>query len=272
MPTWKELGIDIRGRSEVMKESFRATRQIIEFAVNVRGHLDEQSQKKDEDYKELIRRELLIETICEDKPWLEVHFNRQEGPQPNFREFEKRNEKKKPYAQINHWIANQGVDPSDITVITNKKVDGQDIVKCINQKENDNLELIFKVEERTQSKKDCSYYYTPFVQGFESEFVMVPYIDHFYSSSENRGLAEGLCVAMTRARSVLYLSGKSLFSRPKTAKKLSSCETKILEAVSLTQNQALAPPLVERSTPSGNESLNELLAQIEKEHHDWFKT
>ena len=35
MPKWSDLGVDLRGRSTVMHESFRSTQPITEFALNV---------------------------------------------------------------------------------------------------------------------------------------------------------------------------------------------------------------------------------------------
>lgn len=56
-PKWSEIGLDMRGRSTVMKESFRSTKPITEFALNVLYRLT--SMKESTDHKELQTRGLI---------------------------------------------------------------------------------------------------------------------------------------------------------------------------------------------------------------------
>lgn len=78
-PKWSEYGLDMRGRSTVMRESFRSTKPTIEFAVNVLDHLSET-----EEHHELIDLGLLKEVMRGDESWLEVAFNQVGGPKPLF--------------------------------------------------------------------------------------------------------------------------------------------------------------------------------------------
>src|SRR5208283_337906 len=79
-PKWIDLGIDLRGRSTVMKESFRSTRPITEFALNVLYRL--KPPESDPDHKELIDRGLIERTKRNGKDWWLVRFNQVNGPTP----------------------------------------------------------------------------------------------------------------------------------------------------------------------------------------------
>jgi superfamily I DNA/RNA helicase len=84
-PTWSEIGLGMIGRSRVMKESFRSTRPITEFALNVLYRL--QPPDADPDHKELIKEGLVERTLRGGSPWWKVRFNQVEGPVPIFRKF-----------------------------------------------------------------------------------------------------------------------------------------------------------------------------------------
>jgi superfamily I DNA and RNA helicase len=57
-PKWTDLGIDVRGRAVVMKESFRSTQPTTEFALNVVVQLVNLEQ--DPDSREYITRKLIL--------------------------------------------------------------------------------------------------------------------------------------------------------------------------------------------------------------------
>src|SRR5581483_5869723 len=56
-PKWSEIGLDMRGRSFVMEESFRSTKPITEFALNALYRL--QPEELNGDHGELIERGLI---------------------------------------------------------------------------------------------------------------------------------------------------------------------------------------------------------------------
>ena len=70
MPKWSEMGLDMRGRSTVMKESFRATRPITEFAFNVLHRLCPE-ETRSPDHKELLEMGLVEAGEREGEPVVE---------------------------------------------------------------------------------------------------------------------------------------------------------------------------------------------------------
>ncbi|MCC6511619.1 MAG: AAA family ATPase, partial [Pirellulaceae bacterium] len=72
-PKWSDLGLDMRGRSSVMKESFRSTRPITELALNVLYRL--QPPHSNPDHKELVARGLIEREPQSAIEWWRVRFN-----------------------------------------------------------------------------------------------------------------------------------------------------------------------------------------------------
>jgi len=72
-PIWSHLGLDVRGRSTIMKESFRSTKQTNEFAANVLFRLSDASDSSD--YRVLVSSGLLeVEEINGREHW-RVNYN-----------------------------------------------------------------------------------------------------------------------------------------------------------------------------------------------------
>ena len=73
-----------------MRESFRSTKPITEFAVNVLSRLSKDDARKDQDELANLG---LIEPITRDgQRWLDVRYNQIHGPSPIFQSFDSRNE------------------------------------------------------------------------------------------------------------------------------------------------------------------------------------
>ena len=72
-PTWSEFGLDMRGRSTIMRESFRSTKPITELAVNVLNRLSDEEARKD--HKELVNLGLIESTTRAGEAWLNVRYN-----------------------------------------------------------------------------------------------------------------------------------------------------------------------------------------------------
>ncbi len=120
VPKWSELGLDMRGRSSVMKESFRSTKPITEFALNVLCQL--QPQTNNQDYKELLARGLLEQVTKNGMTWWNVRFNQVDGPKPEFRKYETVDKEFVAIAEYcRQLIRDEGVKPADITIIYNSK-------------------------------------------------------------------------------------------------------------------------------------------------------
>ncbi len=76
-PKWSEFGLDMRGRSTIMRESYRATRPITELAVNVLHRLSGSTGRQDQ--RELISLDLLKPAERNGDEWLEATFSQIEG-------------------------------------------------------------------------------------------------------------------------------------------------------------------------------------------------
>jgi hypothetical protein len=87
-PTWSDFGLDMRGRSTIMRESFRSTKPITELAVNVLDRLADLDERKHQ--QELLSLGLLERVKRNGEDWLNVRFNQVNGPRPIYRSFDTR--------------------------------------------------------------------------------------------------------------------------------------------------------------------------------------
>ncbi len=79
------MGLDMRGRSTVMKESFRCTRPIAELAYNVLHRLAAE-EVNDADFKELRELELVEAGERARIPWWNLRFTQSARTGPDVRE------------------------------------------------------------------------------------------------------------------------------------------------------------------------------------------
>ena len=119
-PTWEKLGVKLRGRSHVMVECFRNTRQIVETAFNVllgttaaEGVVVKMRQFADTNYLEKDRKVL----VREGKLW-RVKFAGREGAWPEMHLAEDpAAEDARVMAQLRWLLEDQDVRPEDILVL-----------------------------------------------------------------------------------------------------------------------------------------------------------
>jgi hypothetical protein len=204
-PKWSELGLDMRGRSTVMKESFRSTRPITEFALNVLYRL--QPPDANPDHKELVARGLIERSTRKGAEWWNVHFNQIDGPKPAFYRYgSMRMEFEAIGDYCRELICGQGVQPSDICLLYN----GPNIPNWLRTTVMPRLEGL-GIELSIQTNK-------PFVRssntllattshsfkGYDSEVVIIPGVTQYQAQGKGL-LANSLYVAMTRARSILAM-------------------------------------------------------------------
>lgn len=218
LPTWIELGIDLRGRrSTVMEESFRSTKPITELALNVLYRFT--SPESDPDHKELLARGLIEKTTRtlrgEEKDWWIVRFNHVHGPAPTLHPCpDLPTEARAIGDQLVKWTCQEGVKPSDIRII------------CINDEVRDaignhtspqladiNVQLKIVTAENVDRGRvflqdpSTIVVTTPHsFKGWESEVLVLAGADYF--ANENGVFAHQLYTAMTRARSVLAVFGQ----------------------------------------------------------------
>ena len=117
VPKWSEMGLDMRGRSTVMKESFRSTRPITEFSFNVLHRLSA-DLANDTDQKELFDMGLVEQSERGGIPWWELRFTQTDGPSPTFEKFAREDAEYEAIGnRIIHWVVHEGVKPSDICIM-----------------------------------------------------------------------------------------------------------------------------------------------------------
>ena len=205
-PKWSEFGLDMRGRSTIMRESFRATRQITELAVNVLHRLAGTTGRSDQ--QELISLGLLKPTKRNGEEWLEARFSQIEGPKPIFHSFDRRSDEMAAIAgHLRHLIEVDGISPTDICVIYNGG-SGRILESQLAPKLTEfGVELSLQKNRSFERKSNTLLATTPHsYKGYESEVVVIPCVDH-YVAPEGKLVANGLYVAMTRARSLLAMYG-----------------------------------------------------------------
>ena len=202
-PTWSELGLDMRGRSSVMKESFRSTKPITEFALNVLYRL--QPPDNNPDHKELVSRGLIEQTQKNGSDWWTVRFNQIDGPKPSWRQFK---DLESEFDAIGDYccklIQEDGVQPSDICLLYNGsnirwRLETQVAPKLAAL----NVELLVQTNIPFSRSSHVLLATTSHsFKGYDSEIVIIPAADQ-YTANQVGILANNLYVAMTRARSIL---------------------------------------------------------------------
>lgn len=209
-PTWSELGLDMRGRSTVLKESFRSTKPITEFALNVLYRL--QPPERNPDHKELVTRGLIERTVRNGTDWWIVRFNQIDGPQPSFRQYMNLDQEFEAIADYcRELIEVEGVQPSDICVLYNGKNIKYRLETQVAPRLAD-LGVEFSVQTNKpfeRSNRILLATTSHSFKGYDSEVVIIPAADQ-YTANDKGVLANNLYVAMTRARSILTIFAQKM--------------------------------------------------------------
>lgn len=214
-PVWSKLGIDMRGRSDVMRESFRSTRPIVEVALNLLHPF--QPLTDEPDLRELVQQGLIRHGERGGQPWWYVDFCSDDGEMPRLHLYERREDEIDALvARVRRWIAEEQVAPGDVRILAITA----DLRHQIVARLTDALRGVARVDSPTsrgfEGSADAVVVTTPHsFKGYEAEIVYVPGIDRFGSSDIKRMRA--LYVALTRARSVLYGSAVRSSNNPLVA-------------------------------------------------------
>ena len=205
-PKWSEFGLDMRGRSTIMRESFRSTQPIMELAVNVLSRLSEANKRPDQ--QELLGLGLLESTQRNGEDWLCVQYNQIEGPKPIYHSFDNRGQEMASMAShLKYLIQQDGISPTDICLIYNGRVKEVLHSKLSPALEQIGVELSFQTSRSFERQPNTLIATTAHsFKGYESEVVVIPCVDN-YVAAEGKILENSLYVAMTRARSLLAIYG-----------------------------------------------------------------
>lgn len=205
-PKWSEFGLDMRGRSTVMKESFRSTKPITELAVNVLDRLSDEGERHDR--QELLSLGLLKRTTRNGEDWFDVNFSQVSGPKPIYHSFAARSQEVSAIAShLKHLIEQDGISPTDICVIYNGRASSILESQLAPRLAAFGVELSMQ-KNRSFERKGNTLVATTAAsfKGYEAEVVVIPCVDHFVAP-EGKLLSNSLYVAMTRARSLLAIYG-----------------------------------------------------------------
>ena len=259
-PTWSEIGIDVRGRSTVMKESFRSTKPITEFALNFLYHF--RPPDSDPDHKELLKRGLVEETTRNGHKWWDVRFNQVDGPKPIYRKFPRYEVEFEAIGdQILEWVQKEGVQPKDICIIYHGDWTAKTLLNCVTEKwKNAGIKAIVEKSRPRRVENDTVVLCTAnSFKGYDAEIVLVAGIEQFVAQKEI--LPHHLYVAMTRARSVLALFGWA---------RADDNGRKLVAVVEQCLNNLLVSQKVELSA-SRLDEFHDLLGAIGDEHKKWLE-
>jgi len=205
-PKWSDFGLDMRGRSTIMRESFRSTTPITELAVNVLSRLSESSKRQDQ--QELLQLGLLEKIDRNGEDWLRVRYNQIDGPRPIYHSFGDRSQEMASIAvHLKHLIRKDGISPTDICIIYNGRVQDALQSSLAPALAEVGVELSFQKNRSFERQPNTLVATTPHsFKGYESEVVVIPCVDN-YVAPEGKVLENSLYVAMTRARSLLAIYG-----------------------------------------------------------------
>lgn len=261
-PKWAEFGLDMRGRSTIMRESFRSTQPITELALNVLHRLSDVGTHPDQ--KELVNLGLIEHSQRNDEEWLKVKFNQVQGPKPYFRRFATRSAEMRTIgSHLTNFISKEGVSPSDICLIYNGKSSARALESKLAPK-------LAQIGVELSIQKNRSFERCPNTllvttahsfKGYDAEIVLIPCADQF-TTHEGEILAASLYVAMTRARSILGVYSQDR-DNP-AAQRLNETLEKCFAAQRWS-------PCVDASI-SPQDEFYDLLELVGDEHRKWLQT
>ncbi|MEK7833504.1 MAG: AAA family ATPase, partial [Acidobacteriota bacterium] len=262
-PKWSEIGLDMRGRSTVMEESFRSTKPITEYALNVLYQL--RPPDTDPDHKELVERGLIESTQRNGTPWWNVRFNQVDGPAPIYRKFGRLQKQKDALVeQTIRWIQEDGVKPGDICILCNDRSFRDQIQRELApQLRAINADI---VTEPGQGESFVVVSTLHSFKGYDAEIVVVAGAERFLGKVDDTRdiLSNNLYVAMTRARSLLaifaYHQNNPSVQTNRLLTTLEQCLDCLLES-----------PEVEKEI-SNIEEFEDVLERLGGEHRRWLES
>lgn len=259
-PTWSEIGIDVRGRSTVMKESFRSTKPVTEFALNFLYNF--RPPESDPDHKELLKRGLVEETTRNGQKWWDVRFNQVDGPKPIFKKFPRYEKEFEAIGdQILAWVQKEGVQPKDICILYHGDWTAQTLLNCVGEKWGKaGIRAVVDKSKPRRVENDTIVLCTAnSFKGYDAEVVVIAGIEQFVAEKEI--LPHHLYVAMTRARSLL-----AVFAWARSDENTK----RLVSVIEQCLNNLLVSQKVEQS-PSRLDDFQDLLEAIGDEHKKWLE-
>lgn len=202
-PNWSQLGLDLRGRSIVMRDAYRSTRPIGELALNVFARL---SEARPTALRELVDDQLVEEERVEGRTLYRSLHHAVDGLPPWCRSFERFEDEAEHVAeQLETVLVAQQVPPGAVKIIRmNLDPERREQLLAAIGRRAEVRELA--TGEAPAEDAPCVEVVTPHaIKGFDAEIVFVVGADR-YRAAERGPLPSALYSAMTRARSLLFVT------------------------------------------------------------------
>ena len=202
-PTWSDLGLELRGRSVVMDECFRNTRQIVEPAFNVLlgVHADDPQSVRTRSFADVqtLKDKDLIK--FQDRH-LRVCFSSREGDPSSFSLFDNEHEEAQHVAErCEQLMSEDSLLPQDIFVLTFKRSRASKLATAISRRLGDNrVRCPFEEAEKDDlaiQPDKITVSTVASAKGYDAPYVIVASVQDFPEDVEGR---VSLYVACTRAR------------------------------------------------------------------------
>ena len=258
---WDELGLDVVQERTVMRESFRGTQVINEFALNVLYRLE--SPDRSPEHQHLIEQGLIEAVDRDDNTWWKVRHNHVDGPLPIYRVFTAIEQQVDAIGnQLIEWIRDESVLPADIAILYTGRLVAKQLRGRLRERLSEiGVDLYVPSGEMERREDHMVVLVTPSkFKGHESEIVVIAGADEFVAGDDNI-MARTLYVAMTRARSVLAIFGKN---------RRTPAVTNLLTTIQDCWNQLAAQSAVD-DEESAVDEFADLSQQIGIQHESWLK-
>ena len=205
-PNWSDIGFGKSDRVEMMVESYRSTRPIMEFAYNVLWQL---CCDKGDDFthQELEQRGLITKDRRNGIDWWNVLFNQVEGITPEIQHCRSVLDQINAVAEYcRYLIIEEHVKPSDICIIVPSWNIGVDLAKGTKESLGTfGIELSLQASRALKARENQILTTTPnSFKGHDAEVVIMPFINRYMIPTGGIA-AKQIYVGLTRARSVLKI-------------------------------------------------------------------
>ncbi len=203
-PRWAEFGLDVRGRSAVLRESFRTTRASMELALDIVDAL--RPLEEDPDMHELIApRSGPPVLVREASGGWRADFCVEQGQTPQVALHDSQDDELAALVGVvRNWL-DQAVAPRDIRVLAPRRRRCDQLASALQANGIDAVALRNTAFQNSDPRVVVT---TPqSFKGYEAELVAVVGVEEFVTRSEGKVLVEALYVALTRARTWMWVSG-----------------------------------------------------------------
>lgn len=202
-PNWLQLGLDLRGRSIVMRDGYRSTRPIGELALNVYARL---SGARPAPLRELVDDQLVEEDDVDGRPVFRSLHHAVDGLPPWCRSFERFEDEAEHVAdQLATVLEAQRVPPGAVKIIRMNLDAARRGVLLASLRRRAPVRELQTGEAPTEDSPHVEVVTPHAIKGFDAEIVFVVGADRF-RSMERGPLPSALYSAMTRARSLLFVT------------------------------------------------------------------